>query len=308
MPIFVKLNQQSLSSSSFLPLLPFLLLCLRSMLMSPLCVCVLMFCSFVADDKADDVLLNRSFLRILELLSPDSSERVVLDACERLNELGKQNPEQVRALMTTHGVIPIMEMLEVTNPHILVAILRVVNQIVGRNLKFAQNMSLVGLIPAIIRFGGANYPREIRMEAASFVRQFCYASDWTRKMFIACDGLEVLVSFLLEEYENSKTLVWNAVDVSDTHTHTRALENSISLLDPTHPPTLQHFYAHDCSLFCVVFSCCFLFPSLLFLFSLLLLPPSLFLFSSVSVTCSISPLTQKTISVVFFVNSICWNP
>jgi hypothetical protein len=29
------------------------------------------------------------------------------------------------------------------------------------------------------------------MEAAHFVRQFAYASDYTRKMFIACGGLPV---------------------------------------------------------------------------------------------------------------------
>jgi len=160
------------------------------------------------------VLLNRTFLRIIEALSPESSERTVLDACERLNDLGKTHPEQVRSLMTAHGVIPIMELLEVGNAHILLAILKVVNNIVGKNQKFQQNMSLVGLIPAIIRFGGQAYPREIRMEAANFVRQFCYASDWTRKMFIACDGLPVLVSFLMEEYNQSKTLVWNAIGMA----------------------------------------------------------------------------------------------
>lgn len=176
---------------------------------------MLLSLSVCAEDKADDVLLNRSFLRVLEVLSPDSSERAVLDACEKLNELGKTSPEQVRNLMTSHGVIPIMEMLEVSNSAILHAILKVVNNIVGKSQKFQQSMSLVGLIPAIIRFGGPSYPREIRMEAANFVRQFCYASDWTRKMFIACDGLPVLVSFLsMEEYSMSKTLVWNAIDWS----------------------------------------------------------------------------------------------
>jgi hypothetical protein len=148
---------------------------------------------------------------VIDLLSPQNEERVILDACEKLHEMGTKNPDQIRALMTNHGVIPIMEMLEVTNPHILHAVLKVVNQIVGKNVKFQQNMSLVGLIPAIIRFGGSNYPTEIRMESASFVRQFCYATDWTRKMFIACDGLPVLVSFLLEDYLHSKTLVWNAI-------------------------------------------------------------------------------------------------
>ena len=164
--------------------------------------------------SGEDVLLNRAFLRVLDLLSPQNEERVILDACERLHEMGTKNPDQIRNLMTNHGVIPIMEMLEVQNTHILHAVLKVVNQIVGKNVKFQQNMSLVGLIPAIIRFGGAAYPTEIRMESASFVRQFCYATDWTRKMFIACDGLPVLVSFLLEDYKNSKTLVWNAIGQS----------------------------------------------------------------------------------------------
>lgn len=164
------------------------------------------------DTAAEDVLLNRAFMRVIDALSPQNEERVVLDACEKLNEMGQKNPDQIRSMMTNHGVIPIMEMLEVTNPRILHAVLKVVNQIVGRNLKFQQNMSLVGLIPAIIRFGGSGYPPEIRMESASFVRQFCYATDWTRKMFIACDGLPVLVSFLLEDYHSSKTLVWNAID------------------------------------------------------------------------------------------------
>jgi hypothetical protein len=47
-------------------------------------------------------------------------------------------------------------------------------------------MSLVGLIPAIINLAGPHYSMAIRLEAANFVRQFCYASEFTRKMFVAC--------------------------------------------------------------------------------------------------------------------------
>jgi len=164
------------------------------------------------DNSGEDVQFTRSFLRVLAQLSPTNDVRVILDACEKLHEMGQKNPDTIRALMTSHGVIPIMEMLEVTNPSILHAVLRVINQAIIKNPRFHQNISLVGLIPAMIRFGGPNFPPEIRMEAASFIRQFCYASDWTRKMFIACDGLPVLVSFLMEEYSLSKTLVWNSID------------------------------------------------------------------------------------------------
>lgn len=64
----------------------------------------------------------------------------------------------------------------------------------------------------MIRFGGRMFPLDIRLEAANFVRQLCYASDFTRKMFIACDGLPVLLSFLEENYEHNKTLMWNSID------------------------------------------------------------------------------------------------
>lgn len=86
------------------------------------------------------------------------------------------------------------------------------SQLVGKNSKFQQSLATVGLIPAMIRFGGRMFPLDIRLEAANFVRQLCYASDFTRKMFIACDGLPVLLSFLEENYEHNKTLMWNAID------------------------------------------------------------------------------------------------
>jgi hypothetical protein len=81
-----------------------------------------------------------------------------------------------------------------------------------KNAKFQQSMSLVGLIPAIIKFGGPQFPFEIRYEAANFVRQFCYNSDFTRKMFVACGGLPILIGFLQEDYNASKRLVKNAID------------------------------------------------------------------------------------------------
>lgn len=245
------------------------------MLLSACALSSLCRCVPFAEDKADDVLLNRSFLRVLEVLSPDSSERAVLDACEKLHEMGKTSPEQVRNLMTSHGVIPIMEMLEVSNSAILHAILKVVNNIVGKSQKFQQSMSLVGLIPAIIRFGGPSYPREIRMEAANFVRQFCYASDWTRKMFIACDGLPVLVSFLsMEEYSMSKTLVWNAIDWS---VGGRAAKGE---RDVQASPCS---FAHSIAILLLSALC------------------------AVSVTCSTSPRILRMISVVCSASLVCWS-
>jgi len=186
--------------------------------------------------------LSKQLVRVLENFSPKKNEQQVLEACNKLTSMDREYGDTFRNLMCTYGVIPIMEMLEVENPVILHAVLQLVNKMVGENQKFQQSMSIIGLIPAVIRFGSsgsgpsanspssatssssstssgtsatsssAKYPPEIRAESANFVRQFCFTSDFSRKMFIACGGLSVIVSFLKEPYLTNKTLVWNAID------------------------------------------------------------------------------------------------
>ena len=193
----------------------------------------------------EDLALNKTFTRILALLSVAQPEAVAIDACERLMALYRNHPQpaKVLALMSTHAVIPIMEMLTVHNPNVIYALLKLINLIITSNQAFLQSLCLVGLIPAIIRFAAptptapgtpprgtyspVTPPRPLsppssaltplpllRVEAANFIRQFCYTSEYTRKMFIACDGLSILISFLGEPYHShlTKNLIFNAID------------------------------------------------------------------------------------------------
>ena len=160
----------------------------------------------------DDLLLNKTFMRIMSLLSPDQTESTICDQCERLMSLYAKQREKVTALMNKHAVIPIMELLTVTNANIIYALLKLINLVITSTQSFLQSLCLVGLIPAIIRFAHPNTAASLlssasssastislpllRLEAANFIRLFCYTSDYTRKMFIACDGLPVLISFL----------------------------------------------------------------------------------------------------------------
>ena len=165
------------------------------------------------DPKADlDAKITKVFMRVIANLNPREEEATILNACKKLTEMISTHPEQIRTLMANHGVIPIMEMLEVANHNVLHSVLSIVNQVIGQDSKFQQSMSLVGLIPAIVRFSSTSFPISIRLEAANFVRHFCYASDFTRKMFIACGGLPILVGFMMEPYASNRTLVFNAID------------------------------------------------------------------------------------------------
>ncbi|ETM47116.1 STE/STE11/CDC15 protein kinase [Phytophthora nicotianae P10297] len=158
-------------------------------------------------------------VQLLSLLDPSMEDQVILDACNKLEELFDQNVTLRRDLMSQGGVVPnIMEALEMKKMDVLHAVLRVINIIVEGNKKFQENLALVGLVPVIIKLtkqhnpyylpGGSGrgfrmgipedneFSIAVRMEAAKFVRQCCKTSSLTLQMFIACGGLPVLVDFL----------------------------------------------------------------------------------------------------------------
>jgi hypothetical protein len=73
------------------------------------------------------------------------------------------------------AVIPIMEMLEAPNSNVLQAILSLVSQVVAvdKDNKFQQSLSLVGFVPALVKFGAHHYPLDVRLVLAHFIQTFC---------------------------------------------------------------------------------------------------------------------------------------
>ncbi|GBG63616.1 hypothetical protein CBR_g38927 [Chara braunii] len=150
--------------------------------------------------------------RLVQLLRPDQEEGVILSTCQKLVEIFRDFPEQKSLLITTHGVIPIIEMLDSVNTEVLNAILQVVNQIIKDNVEFQENLCLVGLIPTVMRFASLEFPRAIRMQSAYFVRQMCHTSTLTLQMFVACRGLPVLVQFLEPDYIEYRDMIHTALE------------------------------------------------------------------------------------------------
>ena len=91
--------------------------------------------------------------------------------------------------------------------------LRMLNQIIESNKEIQENLCLVGGIPTVLRYAHKQYNKEIRLEAARFVKQMCSTSTLTLQMFIACRGLPVLVSLIENDsYTEHKDLVFMAID------------------------------------------------------------------------------------------------
>lgn len=54
-------------------------------------------------DDEREVQLYKQFHRVIQMFGPKNDEKVVLDACDKLNEMGMKNPDSIRHMMTQHG-------------------------------------------------------------------------------------------------------------------------------------------------------------------------------------------------------------
>jgi hypothetical protein len=105
-------------------------------------------------------------------------------------------------------MLPILEILDTTRRRdIVFCLLRVVNAIIYDDDEVQENLCFVGGIPIINEFASKKYPREIRLEAAAFVQQMYQTSTLTLQMFVSAGGLNVLVEFLEDDYEDERELV-----------------------------------------------------------------------------------------------------
>ncbi|KAL9166868.1 hypothetical protein ABFS82_05G059100 [Erythranthe guttata] len=152
------------------------------------------------------------FSKLVSSLRPEEPEDVIVSSCQKLTTFFHQRPEQKIVFITQHGLLPLMELLEVPRPRVTCSVLQVLNKIIKDNTDFQENACLVGLIPVVMGFAVHDRPREVRMEAAYFIQQLCQSSSLTLQMFIACRGIPILVGFLEADYAKYREMVHMAID------------------------------------------------------------------------------------------------
>ena len=117
-------------------------------------------------------------------------------------------PETKSVIVSAHGILPILEILEdCSRLDIVLNLLKIVNAIIYEDHEVQENLCFVGGIPKINKFASKKYPREIRLEAAAFVRQTYQTSTLILQMFVSAGGLTVLVDFLEDDYDDDRELV-----------------------------------------------------------------------------------------------------
>ncbi|KAL8746970.1 MAG: hypothetical protein Q9190_001090 [Brigantiaea leucoxantha] len=141
-------------------------------------------------------------------LKMSQADDTLAELSESLLEVLSDLPETKSVIISAHGMLPILEILETCRHRdIIFHLLRIVNMIIYNDVELQENLCFVGGIPIITQFASKRYSSEIRLEAAAFVRQMFQTSTLTLQMFVSAGGLKVLVEFLEEDYEEERDLV-----------------------------------------------------------------------------------------------------
>ncbi|KAF8755059.1 Serine/Threonine protein kinase, catalytic domain [Rhizoctonia solani] len=133
--------------------------------------------------------------------------------CDELLGIMTEAPEMQAQLVSSHGMLTILEVLE-SKPSrdVIIRLLKIINLLVTSDFGFLESFCLIGGIPVVMSFTTKKYSTECRIEASNFIRVLCQTSVLTLQMFISCRGLKVLVDLLDEDYSNQTNLVAHALN------------------------------------------------------------------------------------------------
>ncbi|KDN41719.1 hypothetical protein RSAG8_07250, partial [Rhizoctonia solani AG-8 WAC10335] len=157
--------------------------------------------------------LTASVNALIDKLEPNAPDYQQREACDELLNIMVEAPEMQAQLVSAHGMLTILEVLE-SKPSrdVIILLLRIINLLVTSDLGFLESFCLIGGIPVVMSFTTKKYSTECRVEASNFIRVLCQTSVLTLQMFISCRGLKVLVDLLDEDYSNQTNLVAHALN------------------------------------------------------------------------------------------------
>ncbi|PPQ99462.1 hypothetical protein CVT26_014278 [Gymnopilus dilepis] len=151
--------------------------------------------------------------QLIDELTPSAPDFQLREACDQLLNIMSENPEMQVQMVSSHGMLAILEVLEGRcSRDVIMKLLQIINLLVREDLGFLESFCLIGGIPVMMEFTSKKYPSECRQEASNFIRLLCHTSVLTLQMFISCRGLKVLVDLLDEDYSEQTELVEHALN------------------------------------------------------------------------------------------------
>ena len=168
--------------------------------------------------------LSNTVESLIASLKTTTTEDELADKSVQLLDVLFESPDAKAMIIGAHGMLPILEILELctvkTQDILILSLLKVINTIILDAVDLQENLCFVGGIPIVTKFTARQFSNEIRFEAAAFARQMYQTSTLTLQMFVSAGGLNVLVEFLDEDYDEARDLVligvngiWNVFEL-----------------------------------------------------------------------------------------------
>lgn len=157
--------------------------------------------------------LTNQVNQLIDELTPSAPDFQLREACDQLLGIMSDAPEMQVQLVSSHGMLAILEVLEGRcSREVIMRLLQIINTLVQSDIGFLESFCLIGGIPVMMGFTSKKYSSDCRLEASNFIRLLCHTSVLTLQMFISCRGLKVLVDLLDEDYTEQADLVVHALN------------------------------------------------------------------------------------------------
>ncbi|KAH9024811.1 kinase-like protein [Lactarius pseudohatsudake] len=157
--------------------------------------------------------LTTAVNQLIDELTPSAPDFQLRDACDQLLSILSDAPEMQSQLVSAHGMLAILEVLEGRSSRdVIMRLLQIINLLVTDDAGFLESFCLIGGIPVMMGFTSKRYPSECRLQASNFIQLLCHTSVLTLQMFISCRGLKVLVDLLDEDFAEQSELIVHALN------------------------------------------------------------------------------------------------
>jgi hypothetical protein len=161
---------------------------------------------------------------LVESLKPDKEVSLLIPICSQIYDLLEDNPELRSQVIASHGLFPVLELLDTSeDARLNLRLLRILNFIIMDDIEVQESLCFMGGIPIVTKFAFKPFASNIRHEAAAFFQQICQTSTLTMQIFVSCRGLNVIAQILEEDYRTEKDLVlvgvgaiWNVFNLQSS--------------------------------------------------------------------------------------------
>ncbi|KAF2100393.1 hypothetical protein NA57DRAFT_12354, partial [Rhizodiscina lignyota] len=152
--------------------------------------------------------MTQAIQNIVDSINPSQLEEVLFERCDQLMQYLAESPDAKDIIVKCGGVLPTLEILETsTRRDLLLPALKIINEIIFDDWEVHEHLCEIGGIPIVTKFAGKNYARDIRMEAAAFIRQMYQSSPQTLQIFIGSGGLKILAALIEEDLVTERDMV-----------------------------------------------------------------------------------------------------